>query len=179
MEGQGATRTDAQATELAAQAEQTAPERVSPEDEGHAAAGPRYMQIGEVAEHTGLTQRTLRYYEEIGLLAPPARLEGGFRLYTEADVRRLESIVELKRLLGVPLAEIKRIVEADELLQQLRRERKRSSDAAEKRATIEQAIGVLQSQLATIDSRIAQMHALRERYAQRLARLRERQQRNA
>ncbi len=135
---------------------------------------PRYMQIGEVAERTGLTQRTLRYYEEIGLLPPAARMEGGFRLYTEADVRRLENIVQLKRLLGISLAEIKRIVEADELLHQLRQERKRASDPAEKRAVIQQALEVLQEQLATIDGRIAQMQALRERYAHRLARLRER-----
>ena len=42
----------------------------------------RYMQIGEVAERTALTQRTLRYYESIGLLAPASRMEGGFRLYS-------------------------------------------------------------------------------------------------
>ncbi|MER3406779.1 MAG: MerR family transcriptional regulator [Chloroflexota bacterium] len=135
---------------------------------------PRYMQIGEVAERTGLTQRTLRYYEEIGLLPPAARMEGGFRLYTEADLRRLETIVQLKRLLGISLAEIKRIVEADELLHQLRQERKRASEPAEKRAVILQALTVLQEQIATIDGRIAQMQALRERYAHRLARLQER-----
>jgi|DewCreStandDraft_1066081.scaffolds.fasta_scaffold00173_18 DNA-binding transcriptional MerR regulator len=137
-------------------------------------AEQRYMQIGEVAERTGLTQRTLRYYEEIGLLPPAARMEGGFRLYTEADVRRLETIVQLKRLLGISLAEIKRIVDAEELLQQLRQERKRASEPAEKRAVIQQALTVLKEQLATIDGRIAQMQALRERYAHRLARLQER-----
>ena len=45
-----------------------------------------YLQIGEVAERTGVTQRTLRFYEEKGLLRPPTRMEGGFRLYSEDDV---------------------------------------------------------------------------------------------
>ena len=75
-------------------------------------SGERYLQIGEVAEQLGLTPRTLRYYEEIGLLAPPSRMEGGFRLYSAADITRLENIVQLKRLLGFSLAEIKQVVEA-------------------------------------------------------------------
>ena len=45
-----------------------------------------YLQIGEVAERTGVTQRTLRFYEEKGLLRPPTRMDGGFRLYSEDDV---------------------------------------------------------------------------------------------
>ena len=47
-----------------------------------------FMQIGEIAEQTGLTQRTLRFYEERGLLQPATRLDGGFRLYTQDDLRR-------------------------------------------------------------------------------------------
>ena len=74
-------------------------------------SGERYLQIGEVAEQLGLTPRTLRYYEEIGLLAPPSRMEGGFRLYSAADIVRLENIVQLKRLLGFSLAEIKQVVD--------------------------------------------------------------------
>src|SRR5450759_1064971 len=76
--------------------------------------GVSAMLIGEVAERTGLTQRTLRYYEEIGLLSPAPRLEGGFRLYSEADVHRLHRILDLKRLLGFSLLEIKDMVEAEE-----------------------------------------------------------------
>jgi DNA-binding transcriptional MerR regulator len=59
-----------------------------------------YLQIGEVAERTGVTQRTLRFYEEKGLLKPPSRMEGGFRLYSEDDVRRVEQIKRLQKLLG-------------------------------------------------------------------------------
>ena len=68
------------------------------------------LQIGEVAERTGVTQRTLRFYEERGLLKPPSRMEGGFRLYSEEDVQRVEQIKGLQRLLGLSLAEIKEMV---------------------------------------------------------------------
>lgn len=56
------------------------------------------MQIGEVAERTGLSLRTIRYYEEVGLVVPAARSQGGFRLYTEPDVDRLQVIKRMKPL---------------------------------------------------------------------------------
>lgn len=57
-----------------------------------------HMQIGEVATRTGLSLRTIRYYEEVGLVAPTARTEGRFRLYTETDVARLMLIKRMKPL---------------------------------------------------------------------------------
>jgi len=56
------------------------------------------MQIGEVAEQTGLSLRTIRYYEEVGLVRPSARSAGGFRLYDESDVARLKLIRRMKPL---------------------------------------------------------------------------------
>ena len=56
------------------------------------------MQIGEVAEKTSLSLRTIRYYEEVGLAPPSARTTGGFRLYTEGDVERLQLIKRMKPL---------------------------------------------------------------------------------
>jgi DNA-binding transcriptional MerR regulator len=72
------------------------------------------MQIGEVAERTGLSLRTLRHYDEIGLLRPSERSEGGFRLYSEGDVARLLVIRRMKPL-GFTLdemAEVIRLLEA-------------------------------------------------------------------
>lgn len=132
------------------------------------------MQIGEVAERTGLTQRTLRYYESIGLLAPATRMEGGFRLYTEEDIRRLEQIVQLKRLLGFTLAEIRQIVDADETLRQIKQENKASPDPIERRPRLERAATILEDQLALVRSRIAAMHDLEATYERRLERTRER-----
>ena len=60
--------------------------------------GIRHAQIGEVAERTGLSLRTIRYYEEMGLIAPSARTGGGFRLYSDTDVSRLMLIKRMKPL---------------------------------------------------------------------------------
>jgi len=60
--------------------------------------GIRHAQIGEVAERTGLSLRTIRYYEEMGLVEPSARTAGGFRLYSDTDVSRLQLIKRMKPL---------------------------------------------------------------------------------
>ena len=80
------------------------------------------IKIGEAATRLGMTTRTLRYYEEMGLLAPEERNRGGFRLYGEDEIKRLERISELKNLLGFNLHEIKAIFEAEDELATLRRE---------------------------------------------------------
>ncbi|RMB61581.1 MerR family transcriptional regulator [Tessaracoccus antarcticus] len=60
--------------------------------------GLNHQQIGEVAERTGLSLRTIRYYEEVGLVTPSTRSQGGFRLYSEVDVARLELVKRMKPL---------------------------------------------------------------------------------
>ncbi|PKQ16950.1 MAG: MerR family transcriptional regulator [Actinobacteria bacterium HGW-Actinobacteria-7] len=64
------------------------------------------MQIGDVAEHTGLSLRTIRYYEEASLVTPSTRTTGGFRLYTTADCDRLDLIKRMKPL-GFSLDEMR------------------------------------------------------------------------
>ena len=64
------------------------------------------MQIGEVAERIGLSLRTIRYYEEVGLITPSARSQGGFRLYNEYDVSRLQLVKDMKPL-GFSLDEMR------------------------------------------------------------------------
>jgi DNA-binding transcriptional MerR regulator len=71
----------------------------------------RIMQIGEVAERSGLSFRTIRYYEEIGLVTPSARTKGGFRLFTEADVERL-LLVKAVRPLRLDLEETREMLRA-------------------------------------------------------------------
>lgn len=72
---------------------------------------PAHMQIGEVAERTGLSIRTLRHYDEVGLVPPSERSAGGFRLYTEADVERLLVIRRMKPL-EFTLDEMSRLLES-------------------------------------------------------------------
>jgi DNA-binding transcriptional MerR regulator len=74
-----------------------------------------HFQIGEVAERVGLSLRTIRYYEEIGLVTPSGRTEGGFRLYTDADVERLELVKALKPV-GMSLESLGELIECADLL---------------------------------------------------------------
>ncbi|MGY2085910.1 MerR family transcriptional regulator [Blastococcus sp. SYSU DS0539] len=67
------------------------------------------LQIGQVADRTGLSLRTIRFYEENGLVIPTARSEGGFRLYSEEDVARLEVIKRMKPL-GFTLEEMQELL---------------------------------------------------------------------
>ncbi|MBD2870373.1 MerR family transcriptional regulator [Paenibacillus arenilitoris] len=66
----------------------------------------RYWKVGDLARLTGLTVRTLRFYDQIGLFAPSGQTESGHRLYDEADLSRLQQILSLKEL-GLSLEEIK------------------------------------------------------------------------
>jgi len=134
----------------------------------------RYMQIGEVAERTSLTHRTLRFYEEKGLLDPPTRMEGGFRLYSEEDVRRIEHVLELKQLLGFSLAEIKQMVDAETALTEIREVYRNESDASVKANRLKDGIRVVKAQAALIDQKIEQLQGMRARWQERLGRYRER-----
>ncbi|MGV9801740.1 MerR family transcriptional regulator [Mycobacterium sp. NPDC003449] len=71
----------------------------------------RHLQIGEVAARTDLSIKTIRHYDEVGLVAPSARSAGGFRLYTVGDVERLLSIRRMKPL-GFSLDEMRQLLDA-------------------------------------------------------------------
>jgi DNA-binding transcriptional MerR regulator len=127
-----------------------------------------YLQIGEVAERTGVTQRTLRFYEEKGLLQPPTRMEGGFRLYSEEDVARVEHIRRLQDLLGVTLAEIKEMVDAEGILRELKAQYRPESEVAEKRRQLEKAIDVVNRQHAIVAQKAEQMSEMKAQLDERL-----------
>ncbi len=128
---------------------------------------PRY-QIGEVAQRTGLTQRTLRLYEERGLVTPADRTEGGFRLYSDADIDRVDLIKKLQGLLGFTLAEIKEMVEAEELRAQIRATRRPDRDLAERRQRVEQVVSALRRQLEVVEPKIDQLIEMRADLSERL-----------
>lgn len=126
------------------------------------------LQIGEVAERTGVTQRTLRFYEEKGLLRPPTRMEGGFRLYSEQDVKRVEHIRRLQDLLGISLADIKEMVDADETLRELRAQYRPDSAIAEKRRQLQRAIAVSHAQYGIVKQKTKQMEEMKAQLEERL-----------
>jgi DNA-binding transcriptional MerR regulator len=76
---------------------------------GHAGPSGQTWKVGALATATGLTVRTLHYYDEIGLLRPSARIAGGHRLYDDADVARLYRIVRLRQL-GFPLGRVEEVL---------------------------------------------------------------------
>ncbi|MFK5647677.1 MerR family transcriptional regulator [Ornithinimicrobium sp. LYQ121] len=83
------------------------------------------LTVGQVAEALGVTVRTLHHYDEIGLVVPSERSRAGYRLYTEADLRRLQHVVVYRRL-GFPLEEIGELLDgagSDTVVEHLRRQR--------------------------------------------------------
>jgi DNA-binding transcriptional MerR regulator len=130
----------------------------------------RFFRIGEAAERTGLTQRTIRYYEELGLLAPPVRTQGDFRLFSESDITRLNEISRLKQLLGFTLAEIKKIVDGEEVLVKLRSQYRATEDAAERLALLDDALRLTDAQLDLIEAKVSQMRELQVELKARRAR---------
>jgi DNA-binding transcriptional MerR regulator len=120
------------------------------------------LKIQEVAAALGLTTRTIRYYEEIGLLTPAARSEGDYRLYDADDLDRLRFIKDLRDEAGFSLAEIGQLLE-DEAARTRNRARYRSStDRRERRAIIDDALG-------RVDRQISSLEAKRERLAAMIA----------
>ena len=132
------------------------------------AQGHAYLQIGEAADRAQLTQRTLRYYEEKGLLNPPTRMDGGFRLYSADDMERIDRIRQMKELLGFSLADIKEMIESDDVRLQIRAEWRSDADTAEKAEQIRRAREVTLQQIALLDQKMQKMTAMRDTLAGRI-----------
>jgi DNA-binding transcriptional MerR regulator len=113
-----------------------------------ATAAPSTYRIGELAAKVGVTERTIRYYEERGLLESVKRLDGGQRVYTDDDIRRLKFIQKLK-VLGLSLAE----------MQELETLYGRHHTNAK---VLPRLIELLDSHLATVSERLGELAALRD-----------------
>jgi len=114
--------------------------------------------IGELARMVNLSQRTIRYYEEIGLLQSVRRIENGKRVYTDDDVRRLKFINRLK-VLGLSLAEM---VKLEKIYRTQRNNRE----------VIPKLLAILDERVVQIDDRISQLVALKNEIREYQARLR-------
>jgi DNA-binding transcriptional MerR regulator len=133
------------------------------------------LRIGEVARLVETTPRTIRYYEEIGLLPASAERESGrHRLYSEGDVERLRELLRLKDLLGVSLEELKQLAEAESARAALRDEWRRGGQETRPHEILEEAIGHIGRQLALVRGRRAQLEGLEAELAARRRQLRER-----
>ncbi len=95
------------------------------------------LRIGELAKRAGTTPRTIRYYEELGLLPEaPERDAGQHRLYVEADVQRVRELLRLKELLGLTLDELRDVIEAEDARGALRAEWHEGDPSRERREQI-------------------------------------------
>jgi len=125
-------------------------------------AAIRFYSIDQVAAQTGLTKRTLRYYEEMGLLPPTGRTEGNYRRYSDDDIHRLEHIKKLRDLLGFSLADIRDMLEVDDERGVLKEAYRHETEAATKIAQLDRSDELIRRQLQMIEQKIAgleQMHA--------------------
>ena len=121
---------------------------------------PRLLRIQEVSEDTGLTPRAIRYYEEVGLLAPAARSEGAYRLYDGEDLERLRFIRGLRDDAGFSLAEIGQLLE-DEDARARNRDRYRSSrDPVERRQILTDAVARVDRQVASLRQKVERLGAM-------------------
>jgi DNA-binding transcriptional MerR regulator len=112
---------------------------------------PRLLRIQEVAAATGLTPRSIRYYEEIGLLRPAARSQGAYRLYDPSDLERLGFIRDLRDDAGFSLAEIALLLEDEEARIRDRERFGTTGEPAEKRAILRDLIVRMDRQVATLE----------------------------
>jgi DNA-binding transcriptional MerR regulator len=119
-----------------------------------AAETEQTLRIGEVAELTGVTARTIRYYEEIGLLDEGGdRPQGKHRNYIQADVDRIREIVRLRDLLGLSLEQLSRLLEAQTAREALRAEYRATEDPDEQRRILAQSLVHIESQLELVQER--------------------------
>ncbi|MEA2419802.1 MAG: MerR family transcriptional regulator, repressor of the yfmOP operon [Thermoleophilaceae bacterium] len=128
------------------------------------------LRIGEVAQLTGTTPRTIRYYEELGLLAPSADREpGAHRVYDETDVERLREVLRLRRVLGLSLEELSEL-SAEEAARaaRLREWHEGVDDPVRQREILEEAIRYVELQLSLVRRRREELDELeRELQAKR------------
>jgi DNA-binding transcriptional MerR regulator len=135
----------------------------------------RELRIGDVARLAGTTPRTIRYYEEIGLLpTAESRQPGAHRTYAEADVERLTELLRLKGLLGLSLEELKELVEAEGARAELRREWHGGvEDPVRRRQILEQSLTYITRQLDLVRRRRDEITKLESELLNRRRRIKE------
>jgi MerR family transcriptional regulator, repressor of the yfmOP operon len=136
----------------------------------------RRYRIGDLAKLTGTTPRTIRYYEEIGLLTSEVQREpGAHRTFSEEDLERVRELLRLRELLGVSLEELRELVAAESARASLRREwHEGIEDPVRQREVLEQALGHIDSQLALLRHRRDEIEKLTGELEGRRRRVRDR-----
>jgi DNA-binding transcriptional MerR regulator len=132
------------------------------------------LRIGEAATRVGVSCRTIRYYEELGLIEPTGHSPGGARRYTLDDVARLRRIRELQELLGFDLGEIGAVLRGEDQLEELRSEFQAGVDRLRHRQIVLEAIaindlvsGLVRAKRARLDTMLDELEGKAQRYRRR------------
>lgn len=123
-------------------------------------ASERLLRIQEVAEETGLTPRSIRYYEERGLLRPAARSEGAYRLYDASDLEQLRFIKGLRDDAGLSIADIGQILEDEESRRRTRAALKVTDDPAERRRILLERLASIEGLHGRLNAKLARLQAM-------------------
>ena len=121
-------------------------------------------KIDDVAKECGLTKRAIRYYEEIGLIPPPDRSEGGFRLYTDQHIERLKQIMNVRDVLGFSLQEVQEYISISDAFEERRlayRAAKETLDDEKIKEKLIEIEPILSKQLTMIDDKLKKMNDIR------------------
>jgi len=137
------------------------------------------LRISDAAARAGVSARTLRYYEELGLISPSGYTTGGARRYGPADLARIERIQELKEVLGLNLDDIKGVLDAEARIEELRRDYRASVTVPtprarrRRRAILEEGIERREALTGLLDRKLARLDAFRGKLTRETARSRE------
>jgi MerR family transcriptional regulator, repressor of the yfmOP operon len=137
------------------------------------------IRISDAATRVGVSARTLRYYEELGLLTPSLYTPGGERRYTPDDLAHLQRILELREVLGMNLDEIREFLARETRLDELRASYRATKDAtsekalAEQKATLQEALILNESLAEQITAKLARMDGFRSKLRSDAQRCRE------
>lgn len=137
---------------------------------------PATIRIGEVAERAGVSTRTLRYYEELGLLPRSPRSAGGNRLFRPAEVERVQRIRAMQELMGLDLDEIRTVLDAEDRMEELRRQYRRGRDLESRRALLAEAMALNERQVNLVRSKLERLQTFYEELLAKAARYRELQE---
>jgi DNA-binding transcriptional MerR regulator len=119
-------------------------------------------KIEDAAAKTGLTKRTIRYYEELGLIETLDRTEGGMRLYSEEDIERLNKIILAKEVLGFSLVELQQFVQMNETIDQYRHSVRSTEDKVERMQKFVEIAEVFHREIEMIDLKMQRMNTFKE-----------------
>jgi MerR family transcriptional regulator, repressor of the yfmOP operon len=171
---------------MARQTQLPSPTRAESEAADLAGAGPSQtdepdagLRISDAARRAGVSPRTLRYYEELGLLTPSGYTAGGERRYQETDLMLLERIIELKDVLGMNLEEIRDFLASENRLDELRaayrthRHTQTKAARLKQKAILDEALELRQSLIAHLDTKLTRMDAFRAELAAKAERVRQ------